>query len=179
MTPEEYLATERRADRKSEYLDGRVLAMTGATERHNLIVANLIIALGSQLRGSGCRVYPSDLKVRAGATRYFYPDVSIICGAPEFPPDGTDVILNPRVLIEVMSESTTAFDRGAKFLAYQQLPSLRDYLLVSQDQPLIEHFRRQDGDAWLYTRVDDTANLLSVQARLRLGEVYAEVEGLS
>lgn len=181
VSPEQYLARERQAERKSEYYDGSILSMAGASIPHNILVANIIVTVGYQLRGSGCRVFPSDLKVRVGTTRYFYPDISVICGAPQFHDEVKDVVLNPRVLIEVLSESTTAFDRGAKFLSYQQIPSLQDYLLVSQDAALVERFQRQEQGAWLYSKTEGltaSLELASIEARLPLAEVYDGVEGL-
>src|ERR1700682_3113589 len=139
LSPEEYLALERKAEFKSEYMDGVVYALAGASKRHNLIVANIIITLGGQLKGRPCRVYPSDLKVKApNAKRFFYPDVSVVRGDDEFADDEQDVILNPMLIMEVSSESTAAFDRGKKFLSYQQITSLQEYLLVSQDEILVE-----------------------------------------
>jgi Uma2 family endonuclease len=153
LSPEEYLTLERQAEFKREYLDGVVYAFAGGSKLHNLIVANMIITLGGQLKGRPCRVYPSDLKVRIpDATRFFYPDVSVVCGDDEFADDQEDVILNPTLLVEVSSESTAPFDRGKKFLSYQQIPSLQEYLLVSQDEILIEGYARQGNNAWFIRR---------------------------
>lgn len=122
LSPEEYLALERKAEHKSEYIDGIIYAMAGGSERHNLIAANIIIALGTQLRNRPCRVYTSDLKVGApNSTRFFYPDVSVICGEPQFVDDEKDVILNPILIAEVLSESTAAFDRGKNFYPTSRL----------------------------------------------------------
>lgn len=177
LTSEQYLSLERQAESKSEYFDGRVYAMAGASERHNLIVANLIATIRPQLRGTACRIYPSDLKVRVG-TRYFYPDASVICGPTQFDGDGKDVVLNPTVLFEVLSESTMAFDRGPKFLTYQQIPSLEDYVLVSQDEPLVEHFQRYQQDRWIYAQASGREAVLelpSIRGQLRLDELYADI----
>jgi Uma2 family endonuclease len=176
LSPEEYLALERKAEFKSEYMDGVVYAMAGATTRHNLIVANLIITLGGQLKGRPCRVYPSDLKVRTpNSKRFFYPDVSVVCGPDEFADDAQDIILNPTLIVEVASESTAAFDRGKKFLSYQQINSLQEYLLVSQDEMLVEGFARQGNDTWLYTKVtglEGSLTLPSIECELVLRDVY-------
>jgi Uma2 family endonuclease len=161
LTPEEYLARERNADRKSEYFDGVVLAMAGASEQHNLMVANVIMAIGPQLKKGCCRIYPSDLKVRAGS-RFFYPDVSVICGETVFADERRDVVLNPTLIVEVLSESTMAYDRGPKFLAYQQIASLQDYLLVHQDDTLVEHYRRHPPNAWLYTKSSDLDAVIDI-----------------
>ncbi len=176
LSPEEYLALERKAEFKSEYMDGVVYALAGASTRHNLIAANVIITLGGQLKGRPCRVYPSDLKVRApNSRRFFYPDVSVVCGDDEFADNEKDVILNPTLIVEVCSESTAAFDRGKKFLSYQQIGSLQDYLLVSQDEILVEGYTRQGNDTWLYTKVtglDGSLTLPSVQCELALSDIY-------
>nr|MBA3533632.1 Uma2 family endonuclease [Ardenticatenales bacterium] len=116
INPEEYLSLERKAEFKSEYMDGAIIAMAGSSERHNLIVANIIAGLHGQLRGRSCRVYPSDLKVRATKRHFFYPDVSVICGETTFHDEQRDVVLNPIVIFEVLSEGTAAYDRGKKFL---------------------------------------------------------------
>lgn len=176
LSPEEYLAMERKAELKSEYVDGAVYAMAGGSIRHNLIVANIIITLGGQLKGRPCRVYASDLKVRVpNSKRFFYPDASVVCGDDEFADDEQDVILNPTLIVEVTSDSTAAFDRGKKFLSYQQIGSLREYLLVSQDEILIEGYARQGNDTWLYTRVmgpDESLSLPSIECQLALTDVY-------
>jgi Uma2 family endonuclease len=179
LSPEEYLAIERQAEYKSEYVDGVMYAMAGGSERHNLIAGNLIAEFNVQLRKTDCRVYPSDLKVRVpNSRRFFYPDVSIVCGETQFADDERDVVLNPVVVVEVLSESTAAFDRGKKFQSYQQIESLREYLLVSQDEPVVEHFLRQDDGHWLYTKaggLDEALALPTVKCRLALGDVYDKV----
>jgi len=176
VSPEEYLAIERKAEFKSEYMDGVVYALAGASKRHNLIVANIIITLGGQLKGRLCRVYPSDLKVRIpNSKRFFYPDVSVVCGDDEFADEEQDVILNPTMIVEVSSESTAAFDRGKKFLSYQQIPSLQEFLLVSQDEILVEGYARQSNNTWLYTKdtgLEGSLNLPSIECELALRDVY-------
>lgn len=172
LTPEEYLSLERQAEVKSEYVDGTVIAMPGVSERHNLIVVNLITGLKPQLKEKGCRVYPGDLKVNVGS-RFFYPDVFAICGDTAFVGEGTDVITNPSLIIEVLSESTSGYDHGTKFLSYQQIPSLQEYLLVHQDQFLVEQYRRQPPNAWLYTRTDGlNSEMATLGCRLSLSELY-------
>lgn len=176
LSPEEYLALERKAEFKSEYMDGVVYAFAGGSPRHNLIVANIIITLGGQLKGRPCRVYPSDLKVRTpNSNRFFYPDVSVVCGDDEVADDEQDVILNPTLIVEVSSESTAAFDRGKKFLSYQQIDSLQEYLLVSQDEILVEGYARQGSDRWLYTKatgLEGSLTLSSIECELTLRDVY-------
>ena len=179
LSPEEYLALERQADEKSEYFDGVVYAMSGASLNHNKVVANIIIELGSQLRGRPCSVLPSDMKVRMPDSRkFFYPDVSVVCGEPQFHDERTDVLLNPILIIEVLSESTEAFDRGGKFQAYQRLESLQEYVLISQDKPLVEQFVKQSEATWKYTAAigrESSLSLPSIECMLNLSAVYDKV----
>src|SRR2546430_8597585 len=152
MTPEEYLRLERAAETKSEYDDGVIYARAGANERHSLIVGNLLWSLGNRLP-SGCRALPSDMKVRIlNPMRFYYPDVSVFCGTPRFADDETDVLLNPLIVFEVLSDSTAAYDRGRKFRSYQAIDSLQELIFVSQNLYLVEHYRR-DGEHWIYTAV--------------------------
>lgn len=175
ISPEEYLAMERRAETKSEYWDGTVLAMSGASIPHNLIVVNLISKLVSPLRARGCQIFPSDLKVRSGR-RFFYPDVSAICGDPIFNDGEKDVVLNPNLIVEVLSPSTESYDKGPKFLTYQQISSLQEYLLVHQDRPLVEQYRRQSESSWLYTKWEVFGSKLEILAcPVTLEEIYEAV----
>jgi Uma2 family endonuclease len=175
ISPEEYLALERRAQSKSEYWDGTVLAMSGASIPHNIIVVNLISKLVSPLRARGCQIYPSDLKVRRGR-RFFYPDVSAVCGDPIFNDGEKDVVLNPNLIIEVLSPSTESYDKGPKFLTYQQIASLQEYLLVHQDRPLVEKYSRQSESSWLYTRSEGgDAKLEILACPISLDEIYEAV----
>jgi Uma2 family endonuclease len=179
LSPEEYLALERQADYKSEYFNGVVYAMSGASLNHNTIVANVIAELVQQLRGRPCRALPSDIKVRMPDSRkFFYPDVSVVCGEPQFHDERTDVILNPVLIIEVLSESTAAFDRGDKFQAYQQMESLKEYLLISQDKRVVEHYVRQTREVWNYTAavgLESSLYLPSIECTLRVEAVYDKV----
>ena len=176
LTPEEYLAIERCAEFKSEYMDGIMYAMAGGSERHNIIVANLIISVGIQLKGRPCRVYPSDLKVRVpNSTKFFYPDVSVVCGETRFADNHKDVILNPTFIAEVLSESTAGFDRGKKFLSYQQIPSLEEFIFVAQDEILVEKYSRQSDDSWVYTKITEIEGILSLQSiecKVALRDIY-------
>ena len=175
ISPDEYLALERQAETKSEYLDGGIFAMTGASRRHNRISLNLSSLLDSQLKTRGCEVYAIDMRVKVSTTGlYTYPDVVIACGQPQFEDVEIDTLLNPRVVIEVLSKSTEDYDRGTKFLHYRALPSLAEYLLVAQDRVHVEHYVRQN-DSWLFTetdRAEDVIELPSVAARLVLADVY-------
>jgi Uma2 family endonuclease len=180
LTPEEYLAIEREAEYKSEYIDGVMYAMSGASFRHNVVVANLITELVQQLRGRNCRALPSAIKVRMPDSRkFFYPDVSVVCGEPQFHDRRTDVILNPTLIVEVLSESTAGFDRGEKFQAYQQLVSLHEYLLVSQDKIFIEQYVRQAHEKWTYVAtvgLESSLTLPSIECALSLKAVYDKIE---
>lgn len=179
LSPEEYLAIERRSDIKSEYLDGEMFAMTGGSLRHNLIVANLIRELGLQLKKRPCQVFPSDLRVHIPATGlYTYPDVHVVCGDPRLADEHQDTLLNPTLIIEVLSPTTEAYDRGKKFEHYRSLESFVEYLLVSQSEPRVEQFLRQDGNRWLFSEavgLEATLPLPSIQGELALGEIYDKV----
>ena len=134
LTPEEYLAIERKSETKGEFYSGEVFAMVGASKRHNLIAANVIRVLGNQLLDRPCNVYPSDMRVKVSATgKYTYPDVVVACEEELFDDEEKDTLLNPVLIIEVLSESTEAYDRGKKFEHYQYIESLTDYLLVTQN----------------------------------------------
>lgn len=176
LTPEAYLALERGAEHKSEYMDGEAVAMAGASFAHNLIVANVVGALWGRLRGTPCAVVPSDLKVKA-TSRLYYPDVTVVCGEPRFLDEAQDVLLNPTLIVEVLSESTKNFDRGEKFMRYRTVDSLNDYVLIAQDGTHVEHFRRQGGH-WVLAETRDPQGLLkidSIGCELSLVDVYDRV----
>jgi Uma2 family endonuclease len=179
ITPEEYLEADRKADFKSEYLDGKVFAMSGASRRHNLIVGKLIVALGVQLRGRPCEVYPSDMRLRVPETGlYTYPDVTVVCGTPELLDGYFDVLLNPTVLVEVLSESTERTDRGRKAMHYRRIPSLEGYLLVSQEEPRVEAYRRMGEGEWRLTEaagIDSSVTLDAIACTLALRDLYEGV----
>jgi Uma2 family endonuclease len=178
LSPEEYLAIERQAEFKSEYVDGVMYAMAGGSERHNLIAGNLVTELNIQLRKAPCKVYPSDLKVRVpNSKRFFYPDVSVVCGEVQFADDEKDVVLNPLLVVEVLSDSPAAFDRGKKFQSYQQIESLQEYLLVSQDEYVVEHYLRQGNDHWLYTKVSGLEEIIvlpALKSQLAMSDIYSK-----
>jgi Uma2 family endonuclease len=180
LTPAEYLAIERKAEFKSEYYAGEMFAMAGARFPHNAIKDNLIVELGSQLRGGPCRTLSSDQRVKVPKTGlYTYPDIVIICEPPQFEDDERDTLLNPRVIIEVLSESTETYDRGEKAKHYKRIPSLQEYILVSQREALVERMVRQDDGSWKVTEfagLDATLEFTSVQAKVALAEIYRGVE---
>jgi Uma2 family endonuclease len=180
ITPEEYLRLEREAEYKSEYYDGEIFAMAGTSITHSLITANVLGELRGLLRGGRCTTYDSNLKIKVSSTGlYTYPDASVICGPVEHPPEGDDMALNPTLIVEVLSDSTEAYNRGRKFEQYRSLPSFREYVLVSQKEPLVETFFRQPEGNWLFSAVrglDETVRLHSLAVDLRLSEVYLAVE---
>src|ERR1039457_4742896 len=181
LTPEQYLEIERKADYKSEYFEGEMFAMAGAREAHNLIVGNLLAQIHAQLRSGPCRVYPSDMRVRVSATGlYTYPDIVVACEDPRFLDEERDTLLNPTLIVEVLSPSTEAFDRGRKFGHYRAIESLKDYLMVSSELIGAELFTRQSDGRWTLmteaNRQEDTIELESVGCRLKLADLYEKVE---
>ncbi len=179
ITPEEYLAAERQAAFKSEYFGGEVFAMAGASYAHNLIVANVIAELRQQLKKQSSTVVPSDLRLWIESTEhYLYPDVTVVCGEPEFTDEHIDTLVNPRLIVEVLSKSTKDFDRGEKFTLYRSLPSFAEYVLIAQDRHHVEHFARQADGRWLLTDIDkvaETVSLVSIEGQLALAEIYDKV----
>ncbi|HEX8651567.1 MAG TPA: Uma2 family endonuclease [Pyrinomonadaceae bacterium] len=180
LTPEEYLAIERKSEIKHEYFAGEMFAMVGASKRHNLITANIIRILGNQLLDRPYNVYPSDMRVKVSATgKYTYPDVVVACEEEKFDDAGNDTLLNPVVIIEVLSESTEAYDRGKKFEHYQTIESLTEYLLVAQDPYRIEQYVRQSNREWRYSEyhnAEDIVKISAIDCELTLKDVYAKVE---
>ncbi|MDG4551781.1 MAG: Uma2 family endonuclease [Candidatus Contendobacter sp.] len=179
ITAADYLALERQAETKSEYLNGRIYAMSGASRNHNRITVNLTSALHSRLKRKPCEPFSGDMRIKVSPTGlYTYPDVVVVCGEPRFEDQQVDTLLNPTVIIEVLSDSTAAYDRGEKFAHYRALPSLSDYLLVAQDQPRIEHYQRQPDGRWLYSATDGLdaqVEISTIGCMLQLAEVYERV----
>jgi Uma2 family endonuclease len=178
-TAEEYLALERSSlEERCEFVNGQIFAMAGASREHNLIGVNIAGELRSQLKGKPCEAYSNDMRVKAAeAKAYHYPDIAVVCGKPEFEDGKLDTLLNPTVLVEILSSSTEAYDRGDKFAGYRKIQSLREYLLVSQDKPLIERYVRQ-GDAWVMTEtegLEGVVNLETIGGVLAMNEVYDRV----
>jgi len=171
----EYLIQERLSDTKHEFIDGEIFAMAGASEAHNLIVGNLVRELGNQAKKRPCRVYPSDLRVQLN-DGYVYPDVTMLCGKPEFVEK--DNLINPNLIIEVSSPTTEDYDFGGKFARYRQLESLQDYIIVAQDKVMVAHYTRQDENHWLLTELTDkqaVIDLSYLQCHLLLDDVYDKV----
>jgi Uma2 family endonuclease len=180
FTTEEYLSLERFSEIRHEYLDGFVYAMAGESPEHSTIWFNLAGSLHGQLNGTPCRGFSPNMKVRAGKRGlYAYPDLMVVCGDPVFHDKQRDVITNPTVIFEVLSRSTEAYDRGEKFLRYRtEIETLQDYILVTQDQPRIEHFSRQPDGTWSHTEINgltETLSLSSIDCRIALADVYSRI----
>lgn len=179
-TTAEYLELERAAEAKSEFVNGQIFLMSGASRRHNLITSNLLRELSSQLRGRPCETYGSDMRVRVPeAGLYTYPDVVVACGEPVFEDRHVDTLLNPTLLVEVLSPSTEAYDRGRKFEYYRRLTSLREYLVVSQDAPHVDRFAVDDLGRWTLTDasgLEATLELSSVECSLCLVDVFDRID---
>jgi len=180
LTEAEYLAAERAAETKSEYFAGEMFALAGARRNHNVIVTNVVGELRQQLRHRPCEAYPSDMRVKVGRTGlYTYPDVVVVCGQPEFL-DATEVtLLNPTLLVEVLSSSTANYVRGLKSRCFRALPSLQEYVLAESEELQVEVFRRAEGGQWL---VEDVADLTaqvalhSIGCALGLAAIYENVD---
>ena len=174
-TPEEYLALERKATLKSEYLNGEILAMSGASLAHTHITLDIATELNNQLRGGTCEVIINDMRVKTGPKgAYFYPDIVVFCGEPQVEDNVFDTLLNPILLVEVLSPSTEAFDKGEKFRHYQELASLREYILVSQDRVRVKHYRLTQTQ-WVQTEFrarEDVLTLVSIGCELPLEDIY-------
>ncbi len=179
-TAEEYLTLERSASCKSEFRNGQIYAMSSSNRAHNLVTGNIGWELSLQLKKRPCEAYMCDMRVKAAeACSYHYPDIVVVCGTPQFEDADVDTLLNPMLLIEVLSPSTEAYDRGGKFAHYRKIPTLREYLLVAQDQPSIERYQRQ-GDVWVLSEavgLDASVPLESIDCVLSLREVYDKVLG--
>ena len=177
LTAEGYLDIEEKAEYKSEFFDGEMFAMSGVSRVHDIIAGNVFATVHSQLKGSPCHAHTSDMRVAVSPTRaYVYPDLSIACKDAKYIRRGTDTLLNPVAIIEVLSPTTELHDRGKKFKRYKGIASLKEYVLISQDEILVERFLRQDtGGDWLYssfTNLDDSLVLAAAPATLKLRDVY-------
>jgi len=178
-TPDEYLALERKAPYKSELLNGFITAMSGATRKHNLIGGNLHALIWNQITERPCEVYMGDMRVRTSPTGlYTYPDVVAVCGEPRFLDEEFDTLLNPTLIVEVLSPSTQNYDRGDKFEHYKAIDSLKEYVIVSQHEILVEQFVKR-GKKWMRTEYRDLAEIIvleSIGCALPLRQVYAKVK---
>lgn len=179
MSNEEYLSFERSSEFRHEFYRGEIFQMSGASREHNLIVTNSVTSINSQLRGKDCEIYSNDMRVHTSITGlYTYPDVVVVCGEPEFSDAEFDTLLNPIVLIEVLSLSTADYDRGKKFWHYQSIESLREYLLVAQDEIKIEHLIKLPNGRWdvrEYLSIESEIELQSIGIWLKTAEIYEKV----
>ena len=179
VSPQEYLALEKQAVYKSEYIAGTMVAMSGASRKHNLIVTNIVISLGQQLRGRPCEVYANDMRVKMPASDlYVYPDVVVVCSTPQFEDSDLDTFLNPTLAIEVLSQSTECRDRGVKAQGYRLINSLTEYLLLAQDRCRIEQYIRQADNHWLlvdFRALEETVDLVTMHGALSIQDVYDRV----
>lgn len=181
MSYEEYLEFDKNSEERFEYFDGEIFAMSGVSEKHDLIEGNLHFGLRSKLRGKSCRVFLASMRLKV-PTRppYRYPDLSALCGEMSVEKvNGVDVLTNPSLIIEVLSDSTESFDRGAKFTHYKSIESFTEYLLVAQDRPHVTQFIRHENGFWLQTEfnsLDEDFHLRSVDCGLTMQEVYQDIE---
>jgi len=180
ISVEEYLARERAAETRSEYYAGEMFAMAGGSRAHNLIAGNLFASLHQQLRRRPCTVYPSDMRVKVSESGlYTYPDVTAVCDPEQFEDARQDTLLNPALVVEVLSPSTESYDRGRKAQNYRTVASLQEYLLITQDAYHVEQFVRQPDGQWLFSEADGLDAVLplpSIGCELRLADVYEKVE---
>jgi Uma2 family endonuclease len=179
ISMDEYFHIEETSEIKHEYYRGDIYAMAGASSNHNLIVSNLIRSLGNQFRNRPCLVYPSDMRVQVDENNHYtYPDVIIVCDKPTFLDDKKNTLINPTVIIEVLSESTELYDRGKKFQAYRLIPSLQNYILVASESKLIEVFTRNTNGQWVIFDLDSEGKIKIsyLDCELSLDEVYEKVE---
>jgi Uma2 family endonuclease len=180
LTEEEYLALERAAESKSEFLNGETFAMSGVSMQHARIERNLLTELTSLLSERDCEAFPSNLRVKVGASGgYFYPDVSVVCGEPMLADHFQDILLNPIVIVEVLSPSTEKYDRGLKFQHYVDIASLKDYILIEQGKTLIEHYTRRGDGLWdfrFYRNMEEELKILSIGVAIHLHKIYERVK---
>jgi Uma2 family endonuclease len=178
ISPEEYLAAERAAEEKHEYYDGQVLAMSGASLKHNTISVNLIIKIGGYLKGKDCKILPADMRVSTPTQdAYMYPDATIVCGEPQLEDDTFDTLLNPSVIFEILSSSTRSIDKGRKFFFYNQIPSLQEYIMIDSLKQFIQLARKQPDGSWMFEDISDATTSLfihSIQFHFPLSEIYTD-----
>jgi Uma2 family endonuclease len=179
VTEEQYLAIDRAAEFRSEFLDGEMVARSGVSMRHARLQQNISVGLDNPLRDRGCEVFGSDFRVRVSRRMYAYPDVSVVCGEPRLADERQDILLNPVVIFEVLSPSTEKYDRGVKFQHYRTVDSLKDYVLVDQDQFRIEHYSRETDNTWTlhdHQGLNDELKIASIGVSLSLSRIYDRVE---
>jgi Uma2 family endonuclease len=178
-TVDEYLKLERKSASKHEFMDGKLLAAAGSSRQHNLIGTNTTVAIGSRTRGHKCEVYVNDMRVQLSRNRFSYPDVIVVSGEPKFADSETDVLLNPTVVVEVFSRATIGYDKTVKLESYLAMDSIREVLLVKEDELRVEHYFKQNPKQWIYriyNANDDVISLDSINCKVSLSEIYAQVK---
>jgi Uma2 family endonuclease len=180
ITEAEYLALDRAAEIRSEFIDGEMVAMSGGTPEHSTVAVNLTVELGNRLGDGPCQVFNNDLRIRVRPGRmYTYPDLSVVCGELQFSDDIRDTITNPSVIFEVLSPSTERYDRGKKFAFYENIQSLKSYVLVSQEEMLVEHFTRTEANTWTmrrHTKPEDELHIAEIGVSIPLAAIYRRVQ---
>ncbi len=179
ISPADYLAFERQSDERHEYDNGRISAMAGESLSHSRINVNVAGEFHARLKGKRCEALSPNMKVAVTGSRYFYPDLSVVCDEPLFHDDQRDVLLNPSVIIEVLSPSTEKRDLNEKQLYYLQIPSLTDYIVIAQDRPLVRHYTRHDDGQWLFNVINDLTQSLTIKSlacTLSLADIYDRIE---
>ncbi|MBS1749571.1 MAG: Uma2 family endonuclease [Bacteroidetes bacterium] len=176
ISREDYLLKERSSEEKQEYFDGHIIAMSGASLKHNIIESNVTGTLFSFLKGKKCQVLPSNMRVtNPTQDAYMYPDATIVCDGPELEADTFDTLTNPAVIFELLSPSTAGMDKGRKFFFYREIPSLREYIMIDTSRRYIIAARRQNDNSWLFENIDDSHDSLTIQTihfSLTLREIY-------
>ena len=178
-TVEEYLHAERNSGRKSEFLNGKILTTNNSNRTHNLIVSNITIAVGSRLGGNKAEIYVSNMRVQVNANRLSYPSVVIVSGEPSFLDNRSDVLLNPTVVFEIYSKDTSFHDKTEKLEAYLAMPSIRECLLVKEDEMRVEHYTKQNAKQWIYRIYNDKDEVVTVDAlncKVSMTEIYAQIK---
>jgi Uma2 family endonuclease len=179
VSAEEYLAQDRAAEFRSEFLDGEIVAMSGGSARHSIVTVNLTREISTALRGKSCQAFNSDLRVRVSPRMYTYPDLTVVCGRFMLADERQDILLNPTVIFELLSPSTEKYDRGIKLQSYRSIESLQDYILVAQDQIRIEQYTRGEANVWTfrdYQGAKENLVIASIQVSLPLSGIYDRVE---
>jgi Uma2 family endonuclease len=175
ITPDEYLQMERASEEKHEYYDGYVITLTGARLKHNQIAANLLVDIGSYLKGKECQVLPSDMRVATpNRDAYIYPDASIVCGDPQLEDDQFDTLLNPSVVFEIWSPSTQKNDVGYKLIYYQHIPSLKEYIMIDSAKQFVQAVRKQQDGAWRFEDITDTTSMLFIRT-INMAVPFADI----
>ncbi len=178
-TVDEYLSVERKGGRHSEYVNGKVLTSNNSNRAHNLIVSNITISAGSRLGGNKAEIYISNMRVQVNPNRFSYPSIVIVSGEPKFVDENSDVLLNPTVVVEIYSTATSFYDKTEKLEAYLAMNSVREYLLVKEDEMRVEHYTKQNAKQWIYRIYNDKDEVVSIEAlncKVSMTEIYTQIK---